>query len=97
MLLMEPLERGSELIEREGITQIRESRFMVVATMNPEEGDLSPHFTDRFGLCAVMETLTGKDERLAVMRLAASQPLFEADPDPAEAENRRRGQAPPRG
>ena len=84
-LLMEPLERGSELIEREGITQVRESRFMVVATMNPEEGDLSPHFTDRFGLCAVMENLSGKNERLAVMRLAAAQPHFEAGPDPAEA------------
>ena len=84
-LLMEPLERGSELIEREGITQERESRFMVVATMNPEEGDLSPHFTDRFGLCAVMENLSGKNERLAVMRLAAAQPHFEAGPDPAEA------------
>jgi len=85
-LLMEPLERGSELIEREGITQVRESRFMVVANMNPEEGDLSPHFTDRFGLCAVMETLSGKDERLAVMRLAAAQPHFEAGPDPAVGE-----------
>jgi magnesium chelatase subunit D len=80
-LLMEPLERGSELIEREGITQVRESRFMVVATMNQEEGDLSPHFTDRFGLCAVMDTLSGKEERLAVMRLAAVQPVFEAEPD----------------
>jgi magnesium chelatase subunit D len=84
-LLMEPLDRGSELIEREGITQMRESRFMVVATMNQEEGDLSPHFTDRFGLCAVMETLTEKNDRLAVMRLAASQPVFEADRDPVEA------------
>ena len=84
-LLMEPLERGSELIEREGITQVRESHFMVVATMNPEEGDLSLHFTDRFGLCAVMENLTEKNDRLAVMRLAAAQPHFEAGPDPADA------------
>jgi magnesium chelatase subunit D len=85
-LLMEPLERGSELIEREGITQVLESRFVVIGTMNPEEGDLSPHFTDRFGLCAVMETLSGKDERLAVMRLAAMQPDIETGLDPAERE-----------
>jgi magnesium chelatase subunit D len=85
-LLMEPLDRGSELIEREGITQVRESRFMVVATMNQEEGDLSPHFSDRFGLCAVMETLTEKNDRLAVMRLAALQPHFEAGPEPAMRE-----------
>ena len=80
-LLMEPMERGSELIEREGITQVRESRFMVIATMNPEEGDLSPHFTDRFGLCAVMENMSGKEERLAIMRLAASQSVFEEGQD----------------
>ena len=85
-LLMEPLDRGSELIEREGIRETRESRFMVIATMNPEEGDLSPHFTDRFGLCAVMDNLSGKEERLAIMRLAASSCVGEFAADHGLAE-----------
>ena len=85
-LLMEPMDRGSELIEREGITETRESRFMVIATMNPDEGDLSPHFTDRFGLCAVMENMTGREDRLAIMRLAATRSFgeFAADLELAE-------------
>lgn len=69
-LLMEPQGRGSELIEREGISERRECRFSVIATMNPEEGDLSPHLADRFGLCAVMEDLTARHERLSVLRAA---------------------------
>jgi magnesium chelatase subunit D len=80
-LLMEPRERGAELIEREGLTERRESRYSVLATMNPEEGDLSPHLLDRIGLCAVMEELHGRDERLAIMRLANRNPVFTIEQD----------------
>jgi len=84
-LLMEPQSRGAELIEREGMSERRESSFVIFATMNPEEGDLSPHLMDRFGLCAVMEDLNGRDERLAVMRLAGADPVFSVEPDPETA------------
>lgn len=80
-LLMEPQGRGEEIIEREGLTERRESRFSILATMNPEEGDLSPHLMDRIGLCAVMEEQNGRDERLAIMRLANSNPVFTVEPD----------------
>lgn len=84
-LLMEPRSRGSELIEREGMSEQRASSFVVLATMNPEEGELSPHLMDRIGLCAVMEEVTNRDERLAIMRLAAATPLFSAETDPETA------------
>ena len=80
-LLMEPQGRGTEIIEREGLTERRESRFSILATMNPEEGDLSPHLMDRIGLCAVMEEQSGHDERLAIMRLANNNPVFTVDQD----------------
>jgi magnesium chelatase subunit D len=69
-LLMEPRDRGVELIEREGISEQRECRFTILATMNPEEGYLSPHLADRFGLCAIMEDLTSSEDRLEVLRAA---------------------------
>ncbi|MFH1029525.1 MAG: AAA family ATPase, partial [Pseudomonadota bacterium] len=80
-LLMEPQGRGAEIIEREGLAERRESRFSILATMNPEEGDLSPHLTDRIGLCAVMEEQNGRDERLAIMRLANNNPVFTVELD----------------
>ena len=82
-LLMEPRERGTELIEREGVSRQRECRFIILATMNPEEGELSPHVMDRFGLCAVMEELTEKSDRRAVMRLAGGDREFLVEPDRA--------------
>ncbi|NVN93155.1 MAG: VWA domain-containing protein [Desulfuromonadales bacterium] len=80
-LVMEPQGRGVEIIEREGLTERRESIFSVLATINPEEGDLSPHLMDRIGLCAVMEEQNNRDRRLAIMRLANSCPVFTVEPD----------------
>jgi len=83
-LLMEPRDRGTELIEREGFSGRRECVFTVIATMNPEEGELSPHLADRFGLCAVMEDLSGPEEHLAVLRAALKSDGpkgDQADPD----------------
>jgi len=85
-LLMEPQSRGMEIIEREGLTERRASSFVILATMNPEEGDLSPHLMDRIGLCAVMEKYNGRDERLAIMRLANAEPVFSVEPDTETAD-----------
>ncbi|MCI8539304.1 MAG: VWA domain-containing protein [Oscillospiraceae bacterium] len=43
---------GENLVEREGISFRHASRFVLVGTMNPEEGRLRPQFLDRFGLYA---------------------------------------------
>jgi magnesium chelatase subunit D len=44
------------------------SRFRVLASMNPEEGGVSPHILDRFGMCVVWEGLKDPVQRIAVMR-----------------------------
>lgn len=44
--------------------------FILLAGMNPEEGSLSSHFLDRFGMCVPMEALKGTPERIAVMKRA---------------------------
>jgi magnesium chelatase subunit D len=82
MHLMESRERGEELIEREGLSETRECSFIVLATMNPDEGELSPHIADRFGLCAAMEDITGTAERMEIMRLSDGPAASVAEPDP---------------
>jgi magnesium chelatase subunit D len=49
-----------------------DARFSVLASMNPEEGELSPHFLDRFGMCVVWEGLKDPAQRVAVMKQAGS-------------------------
>ncbi len=56
------------LLEREGISLEHNSHFILIATMNPEEGELSSHITDRFDLCVHMEPLMEKEDRMKVLR-----------------------------
>ena len=42
---------GVNHIERESLSYNHPSRFVLIGTMNQEEGELRPHFLDRFGLC----------------------------------------------
>ena len=50
-VLLDCAAMGVNIVEREGISIYHPSRFMLVGTMNPEEGDLRPQILDRFGLC----------------------------------------------
>ena len=52
-LLLDSAAMGVNTVEREGISFTHPSRFILVGTMNPEEGDLRPQLLDRFGLCSV--------------------------------------------
>ena len=54
-LLLDVASSGSNLVEREGVSYSHPSEFVLVGTMNPEEGDLRPQFLDRFGLCVQVE------------------------------------------
>ncbi|MHB8780559.1 MAG: ATP-binding protein [Candidatus Geothermincolia bacterium] len=49
-LLLDAAAMGVNTVEREGISFRHPSRFIIIATMNPEEGDLRPQLEDRFGL-----------------------------------------------
>jgi magnesium chelatase subunit I len=55
---------GSYTVKRGATTAIYRSRFVLIGTMNPEEGRLRPQIMDRFGLRIVVKGLTDTDQRL---------------------------------
>jgi Mg-chelatase subunit ChlI len=67
-ILLDAAATGINFVEREGISHVHPARFMLVGTMNPEEGDLRPQFLDRFGLSLAVGSLTETGMRQAVAR-----------------------------
>ena len=76
-LLLDVAALGINYVEREGISFSHPSRFILIGTMNPEEGDLRPQLLDRFGLCVDVRGSTDLTERIEV---AHRRLAFEADP-----------------
>jgi Mg-chelatase subunit ChlI len=76
-LLLDAAASGVNLVEREGLCYRHPARFMLVGTMNPEEGELRPQFLDRFGLCV---TVRGLDDPSARREVVTRRLVFEADP-----------------
>ena len=68
-VLLDAAAMGVNVVEREGISVVHPAHFILVGTMNPEEGELRPQLLDRFGLCVEVRTLTDIDQRLRVMEL----------------------------
>jgi len=68
---------GQNRIEREGVSFTHPARFILVGTMNPEEGDLRPQFLDRFGLCVEVKAETDREMRVATME---QRELFDTEP-----------------
>lgn len=68
---------GWNTIEREGISVHHPARFVLVGTMNPEEGDLRPQILDRFPLCVKIETVRDPELRAEIVRLNLD---YEEDP-----------------
>lgn len=64
-------------VEREGISAVSDCRFLLVGTMNPEEGQLRQHFLDQFGLCVVVGSENKPEQRLAIVK---ARMAFEEDP-----------------
>lgn len=77
-LLLDSAAMGVNTVEREGISFSHPSRFILVGTMNPEEGDLRPQLLDRFGLCVQVTGLHDKKKRMDVLRRKA---VFDDDPE----------------
>jgi len=71
-MLFEAQSRGINIVQREGIELFEQSRFIVIATMNPEEGELSWHFLDRFGLGVYMRSIKDKALRKEIIKKAIS-------------------------
>lgn len=76
-LLLDVAASGINTVERDGLHHSHPARFLLVGTMNPEEGELRPQFLDRFGLCVAVSGLTDPVLRrdIVLRRLA-----FDRDP-----------------
>jgi len=67
-VLLDAAATGSTSVEREGISLRHASRFLLVGTMNPEEGELRPQLLDRFGLCVPVLASDDPARRAEVVR-----------------------------
>src|SRR5580698_3806312 len=76
-LLLDAVALGVNYVEREGVSVRHASRFILVGTMNPEEGELRPQLLDRFGLTVQVTSSHDPAERAEVVRRRLA---FEADP-----------------
>ena len=59
---------GVNTVEREGVSHSHPSRFILVGTMNPEEGDLRPQLLDRFGLSVMVYGEQDPAQRMEVIK-----------------------------
>lgn len=76
-LLLDASAMGWNVVEREGISLKHPSRFILVGSMNPEEGELRPQILDRFGLFVEVEALRDVEARMEVLRRVEE---FQNDP-----------------
>ncbi|SMB91208.1 protoporphyrin IX magnesium-chelatase [Thermanaeromonas toyohensis ToBE] len=76
-ILLDVAASGVNVVEREGIAFVHPARFVLVGTMNPEEGELRPQFLDRFGLCVPVEGITDLKDRVAILQ---RREAFDNDP-----------------
>jgi magnesium chelatase subunit D len=67
-LLLDAAAMGVNVVEREGVSFSHPSRFILVGTMNPEEGELRPQLEDRFGLCVEVKGERDPELRMEVLR-----------------------------
>jgi len=82
-ILLDAAAMGRNYVEREGISITHRSEFILVGTMNPEEGDLRPQLLDRFGLAVEVESRFTPEERQQVVKRRIA---YEADPQSFMAE-----------
>jgi len=76
-VLLDVAVTGVNRVEREGISHAHPSRFVLIGSMNPEEGDLRPQLLDRFGLAADVTAPVNPGERAEAVRRRMA---FDADP-----------------
>jgi Mg-chelatase subunit ChlI len=77
-LLLDSAAMGVNVVEREGISFAHPARFILVGTMNPEEGDLRPQLLDRFAHSAEIYGIREARERVLIMERNLA---FEEDPE----------------
>jgi Mg-chelatase subunit ChlI len=77
-VLLDSAALGMNIVEREGISFSHPARYILVGTMNPEEGDLRPQLLDRFALSVEIHGLREPRDRIAIMERILE---FESDPE----------------
>ncbi|SNT28715.1 magnesium chelatase subunit D [Asanoa hainanensis] len=77
-LLLDAAAMGRAFVERDGVSLRHAARFLLVGTMNPEEGEPRPQLVDRFGLVVEVGAPTAPGERAEVVRRRLA---YEADPE----------------
>lgn len=77
-VLLDVAASGVNRVERDGFSHVHRSRFVLVGSMNPEEGDLRPQLLDRFGLSVQVAAPTDPAVRAEVVRRRLD---FDRDPD----------------
>ncbi|WP_106178850.1 putative cobaltochelatase [Prauserella shujinwangii] len=76
--LLDAAAMGRATIEREGVSVSHAARFVLIGTMNPEEGELRPQLLDRFGLTVEVSSSREPAERMEIVRRRLA---YEADPE----------------
>lgn len=77
-LLLDAAAMGRSTVERDGVSVVHAARFVLVGTMNPEEGELRPQLLDRFGLTVEVAAPRDPAQRTEVVRRRLA---YDADPD----------------
>ena len=76
-VLLDAAAMGRVHVERDGVSHSHDARFILIGTMNPEEGELRPQLLDRFGLTVDVRASREVDVRVEVVR---QRMAYEADP-----------------
>ena len=76
-LLLDVAASGVNTVERDGISHQHPSEFILVGTMNPEEGELRPQLLDRYGLCVQVNNDFSAQERTDIVRARLA---YDTDP-----------------
>ncbi len=82
-LLLDSAAMGVNVVEREGISFSHPARFILIGTMNPEEGDLRPQLLDRFALSVEVHGINTAEERMEILERHIG---YETDPEGFKAE-----------
>lgn len=67
-VLLDAAAMGINTVEREGVSYSHPAQFVLVGTMNPEEGDIRPQLLDRFGLSVVVKSEREAEKRVEVIK-----------------------------
>ncbi len=82
-VLLDAAAMGRNTVEREGVSVSHPSRFILVGTMNPEEGELRPQLLDRFGLCVDVQGIRDVAARVEIVE---RREAYEEDSDAFRSE-----------